>query len=235
MFRAPSVTRLNGLVAAFVAFVMLAVATAAGAQELRINSSCPSIDQADLGNMTGSQLNCACFHSAAACQASGQQQPAQGTVLTCGQLKTAAALARINASYVEGQAAQTTVTQQCQGLADNAVPSNVMASAQPIPTGLFAFERGYYTQYTGAKLAICAPYYRGEARIYGDGTISFTSGGHSWQGVVSPDMNISITREGVTNPRPKNDTGIYGPIYEASLFNGYCGQGYFRLMGKLGD
>ena len=46
-------------------------------------------------------------------------------------------------------------------------------------------------------------------------------------------MNISITREGVTNPRPKNDTGIYGPIYEASLFNGYCGQGYFRLLGKL--
>lgn len=233
MYRAPSVIRLlNGLAALLLALMFAAVASAASAQQLRINSSCPSIDQADLGSMTASELNCSCFHSAAACQQVGQDLPDEGTVLTCGQLKTAAALARINSTYVEGQAAQTTVNQQCSG-DDEDVPDNVMPTAQALAAGIYKFQRGYYTSYSGAKLQICQPSYTGDARVYSDGTIMFTSGGHDWRGVISPDLNISITREGVTNPRPKNDTGIYGPIYEASLFNGYCGQGFFRILGRV--
>jgi hypothetical protein len=207
----------------------LALAPAEAVAQQRINMGCPAINDADLGSMTVDEIKCKCFQSGPSCQATGMSQPSVNDVLTCGQHRAMAERASRNPDFVEGQASVQIVETSCAGLSDDDLPGT--ASAIPdVPSGAFTFERGYYGNYTGAKLEICQPFYSGQA-VVEDGIISFTSGGHDWRGVITPDRFIYISRDGVTNPRPKNDTGVTGPIDNASLFNGYCGQGFFRLIG----
>jgi hypothetical protein len=124
--------------------------------------------------------------------------------------------------------------EKCEGKDDDELPDDDVVVAD-IPVGLFTFTRGYYTEYEGSKAKTCQSKYEGEAHIDDDGTISFTSGGHDWQGIVKDDLTIVITREGVTNPRPRNQTAIYGNLYDANLYNGFCGQGFFQLGTQIGD
>ena len=78
----------------------------------------------------------------------------------------------------------------------------------------------------------CASVYRGIA-IVSNGRIAFDSDVYHWTGTVSSNGIIQIDTDGIT-PLPghkplKNKTAVSGAIGHASLFNGYCGYGYFRL------
>lgn len=217
-------------------FILLVLALPAQAQEYRINVGCPTLGDPNIGSYTIDQLNELCHHTSASSGvavsgAGGSLGGAGGSptdVLTCGQHRFLAAKARINAGFVEGVASQAVVEQFCGGgVSDDAIPGGSIAGGAEL-SGYFRYERGYYTHWSGAKADICRPLYTGEAYV-DHGRISFTSGGHTWVGTVSENSYISITRDGVT-PRPKNPTGITGPIYDAELYNGYCGSGFFQLI-----
>jgi hypothetical protein len=192
--------------------------------EFAINSGCPSIGDPALATLTMNELNERCFGSGS--------RHADVQPLSCGQIRGLALTARNNADYVEGQAVGRTEA-LCEGQLNAQYPTNVPAAPQPIPTGIYVFERGYSAVFPEPKRSVCRPLYVGEATVADDGTITFLSGGHSWEGVVGTDLQIRLTRDGVTHPRPQNDTGIFGSIYDARLYNGYCGEGFFRLGKKL--
>jgi hypothetical protein len=221
----------KALVAAL--FVLIVGALPAQAQTYRINVGCPTLGDPNIGNYTIDQLNQLCHNTGGTAQGGASTQPPaqaaeSGAVLTCGQHRFLAAKARIDTSFVEGVASQAVVEAYCGGnVADDAIPGGSIEGGNTLE-GYFRYERGYYTQWSGAKANICQTRYTGEAYV-DNGRIMFHSGGHTWQGTISQNSYISITRDGVS-PRPKNPTGISGPIYDAELFNGYCGAGYFRLI-----
>ena len=207
---------------------------AAGAQQFRMNVGCPTLGSADIGKYTVDELNALCHNtSGGSSSSSGGTQVAaaeNGASLSCGQHKALAAFARMNPGFVEGQTSQAIVDKYCGGgVSDSAVPGGSQVGGDLL-SGVFRFERGYNTQYTGAKKRICQPYYSGDAYL-DRGNITFTSGGHTWRGTITQNSFISITRDGV-NPRPKNPTSISGPMLKAELYNGYCGYGFFRLSAK---
>ncbi len=223
-------------------FVVLGLAvgavfgSSAQAQQFKMNIGCPTLGSEDLGKYTIDQLNEACHNSSSGSSSSSSSQPVQvasaegGAALSCGQHKALAAFARMNPGFVEGETSQAIVSKYCgDGVPDNSVPQGSQAGGDLL-SGVFRFERGYHTQYSGAKRRICQPYYSGDAYLE-RGKITFTSGGHTWRGTISQNSFVSITRDGVT-PRPKNPTSISGPMLEAELYNGYCGYGFFRLSAK---
>lgn len=205
----------------------------AAAQNLRINTGCPTMGDPNIGKYTIDQLNALC-HNSSSGGSSGSSQPAQpaaaedGAALNCGHHKALAYAARINPGFVEGQTSQAIVDKYCGGGSspDSALPQGGFAGFDQV-SGVFNFERGYYNSYSGNKGRICKGTYSGRAYL-NNGTIEFTSGGHTWRGTIAQNSFVSITRDGVT-PRPKNPTSISGPITDADLYNGYCGPGYFRL------
>lgn len=165
----------------------------------------------------------------------GCGQKAAESELTCGKLRVMAYDGRINAGTPEGQAAIQLEQEKCPGKPDDAPvqaqPQNPSTNT-PQPTyvnGVFRGERGYYNQYSGAKKKICEPYYA-FTMVVRNGRAEFTSGGHTWTGVINANGNIIINEDGVY-PRPKNTTAIIGPVEDASLYNGYCGNGFFRIVG----
>ena len=212
-------------------------ASAAEAQQFRMNVGCPTLGSADIGKYTIDELNALCHNSSggssSSSSSSGVTEVASaenGAALSCGQHKALAAFARMNPGFVEGQTSQAIVDKYCGGgVSDTAVPGGSQVGGDLL-SGVFRFERGYHTQYSGAKRNICQPYYSGDAYL-DRGQITFTSGGHTWRGTITQNSFVSITRDGVT-PRPKNPTSISGPMLEAELYNGYCGYGFFRLSAK---
>ncbi|QIE45639.1 hypothetical protein G5B38_08930 [Pseudohalocynthiibacter aestuariivivens] len=217
-------------------FGMIFGAGAAEAQQLKMNIGCPTLGSADIGKYTIDELNKLCHNNTGAATtsssggSSSQVSSAEGgAALSCGQHKALAFKARLNPGFVEGQTSQQVVDKYCQNKPDNALPDESYAGGDQA-TGVFRFERGYHNSYTGAKARICKPYYSGDAHL-NNGQIVFTSGGHTWRGTISQNSYISITRDGV-NPRPKNHTVISGPMFNAELFNGYCGKGFFRLSAQ---
>ncbi len=222
------------------AFAMLAGAPAL-AQQFKMNLGCPTLGSANIGQYTIDELNDLCHNNTGAGTVSssggGGTQPAQqefsaaenGAALSCGQHKALAAFARMNPGFVEGTTSQAVVDKYCGGKPDNALPEGSQVGGDLL-SGIFRFERGYHTQYSGAKARICQPYYSGDVFI-DRGRVQFTSGGHTWKGTIANNSYISITRDGVT-PRPKNHTVISGPMTDAELYNGYCGSGFFRLSAK---
>ncbi|MEM7216205.1 MAG: hypothetical protein AAF423_11740 [Pseudomonadota bacterium] len=198
------------------------------AQQLKINTGCPSLGSPNIGQYTIDQLNKLCHNNSGQGSTSSNAQAAEdGAALTCGQHRALAKFARIDANFVEGVASQSVVDKFCNGVPDNSLPSDSQTGGDLI-SGWVRFERGYYTSWSGAKGRICKTYYSGHAEI-DRGSIRMDSGGHIWRGTISQNSYISITRDGVT-PRPKNHTVISGPMFDASLYNGYCGEGFFRLI-----
>ncbi|WP_136657355.1 hypothetical protein [Nitratireductor sp. XY-223] len=208
--------------------LIVSVATAwtvmpADAQKLRLNKGCPKLGSSDIGSYTIDELNELCHGGGAS-----QGGPAEGGAsLSCGQHKALAVYSRLNSNFVEGQAAQAVVDKYCDNVSDDSLPVGSQVGGDQL-SGPVRFERGYYTEYSGAKARICKTYYSGSAYLY-NGTIEFVSGGHTWRGAITQNSFISITRDGV-DPRPKNPTGISGPMLGAELYNGYCGRGFFRLV-----
>ncbi|KUF09640.1 hypothetical protein [Pseudoponticoccus marisrubri] len=204
---------------------MFVLTEKAAAQQMRINNGCPSLGTSNVGQYTIEQLNKLCHDEA---QSGGQVKPAEnGAALTCGQHRFMAMKARIDVSYSEGVASQQVVDKYCTNKPDSALPDQSYEGGDKI-TGTVRFERGYDTRWSGRKASICQRYYSGRAYIE-NGRIEFNSGGHTWRGTISQSSYISITRNGVT-PRPKNHTVISGPMFDAELYNGYCGAGFFRLV-----
>ncbi|WP_272008850.1 hypothetical protein [Roseovarius sp. ZX-A-9] len=207
----------------------------AQAQQLKMNIGCPTLGSADIGKYTIDELNRLCHNNSGSSGTSTSSQGSQmdsaegGAALSCGQHKALAFKARLNPGFVEGQTSQQVVDKYCQNKPDDALPDESYAGGDQA-TGWFRFERGYHTTYTGAKARICKNYYSGDAYL-DNGRIEFTSGGHTWRGTISQNSYISITRDGVT-PRPKNHTVISGPMFNAELYNGYCGTGFFRLSAQ---
>lgn len=216
--------------------MIFAGADLAEAQQLKMNIGCPTLGSADIGKYTIDQLNKLCHNSGGGSSGGGSSSSSQevasaegGAALSCGQHKALAFKARLNPGFVEGQTSQTVVDKYCQGKPDDALPDESYTGGDQA-TGTFRFERGYHTQYSGRKAEICRTYYSGTAYL-DNGRIVFTSGGHTWRGTISNNSYISITRENVT-PRPKNPTSITGPMFNAELYNGYCGYGFFRLSAQ---
>lgn len=201
----------------------LAISTPPAAAQLRIQSTCPSIDEDELGSMTASELNCSCFHSEKACAQVGMVPDPDP--IDCKNAEFLAAEGRINSQFEDaGAAAEEMVAQSC-GAGDIIEPAT-----RPSLAGKYYFERGYDTTWSdAAKAAICDTYYEGEATVARDGTVRFRSGGHSWRGHLDDNLVLTISRDGVTDPEPKNDTWVIGPITEAAMFNGYCGKGWFTM------
>lgn len=227
-----------GFLAAALALGVLFCPAPATAQQLKMNVGCPTLGSANIGQYTIDELNNLCHNNTgqAAASSSDSSQPVQqvqsaenGAALSCGQHKALAAFARMNPGFVEGETSQAVVEKYCQDKPDHALPDGSQVGGDLL-SGVFRFERGYNTQYSGSKGEICQSYYSGDAYL-NQGRIEFTSGGHTWRGTISQNSYISITRDGVT-PRPKNHTVISGPMLNAELYNGYCGSGFFRLSTK---
>jgi len=199
-------------------------ATSVHAQELHMNNSCPNFNDPSLHTMNKDQLIDACLNNKPVADEAV-------AAMDCNTAKTLAAYSRMDNSFVEGQVAEEVVAQQCgHGNGDEMAFGGEDVG---FPVGLFSFERGYHTAYSGQKAVTCAPIYYGTARISKSGVITFTSGGHDWRGFVSRDGALTITHDGVSNPTPIHETAIIGPLENARLFNGYCGSGFFRLVAKL--
>ena len=198
--------------------ILTSIAAPAMAQQYRMNLGCPSAGDADFGKYTIEELSKLCFDA----------RPSD-EVLNCGQHRFNAQKARIDTSFVEGLASQQIVDKYCDGAGkpDSAVPDQSYSGGNTI-NGAVRFERGYNTRWTGSKARTCGNQYTGMAYI-NNGTIEFNSGGHTWRGTISANSYISISRNGVF-PRPKNPTSIVGPMFNAELYNGFCGGGYFRLI-----
>lgn len=234
MFLKRNAIRIWGLAA-----VLLTAALPGAAQQLKMNVGCPTLGSADIGKYTIDELNTLCHNNTGQATASSSgggtnqvqavQSAENGAALSCGQHRALAAFARMNPGFVEGETSQAVVDKYCQNKPDEALPDGSQVGGDLL-TGVFRFERGYHTQYSGRKAQICQPYYSGDAYLE-QGRIEFTSGGHTWRGTISQNSYVSITRDGVT-PRPKNHTVISGPMLNAELYNGYCGNGFFRLSAK---
>lgn len=197
------------------------------AQELRMNNSCPSVDDPALPTMNKTELLERC--------PLGKKPVGEVPVVTavdCKTVRTLAAYARLNNSdSVEAQAAVQVAAEHCPTEGD--ATETIGDQGIGFPVGFFEFERGYFTRYSGKKAETCRNKYMGTARITSAGVISFTSGGHDWSGVVDQNGVMVIRHDGVTNPVPINATAIIGPLEDAELYNGYCGYGYFRLLGRM--
>lgn len=228
------------ITAAGLALAALSMAAPASAQQLKMNIGCPTLGSADIGKYTIDELNKLCHNNTgssgtATTSTSGSQPTEQvasaenGAALSCGQHKALAAFARMNPGFVEGETSAAVVAKYCGGKPDDALPDGSQVGGDLL-SGVFRFERGYYTNYSGAKGRICKTYYSGDAFL-NQGRIELTSGGHTWRGTISQNSYISITRDGVT-PRPKNHTVISGPMLNAELYNGYCGSGFFRITAQ---
>lgn len=210
---------------AFAVAQALLVAGLAPVAAQTANNRCPQIGQlpADASEET---LRCLCFQACNGQPPPRVEKPAGS--LTCGSIKALAF--RASVGLPEGFAAQEQLNSSCPpGVPDSHVPPPPPAVQRL--EGRYLISRGYTDRNPGADPNTCQREYREEAFIQG-GTITFTGGGHTWSGAITDNNWVNISRDGVT-PRPRNPTAITGPITNATLFNGYCGRGYFRIVGKI--
>jgi TPR repeat protein len=62
-----------------------------------------------------------------------------------------------------------------------------------------------------------------------DGTIRFWSDGRTFTGTVDPNGWVRVDKSGLS-PQSRTAFTIEGPLTEARMYSGYCGNGYFRLQ-----
>jgi hypothetical protein len=149
--------------------------------------------------------------------------------LNCENLKT---LAR--ASVGTGNSPDVLVAQQTLDASCRPTPTGSAVVAPPPPPpprpASYTFSRGYNSPPRGSQ-GICDQY-TGTAEV-ANGRITFDSSSYRWTGTVSSDGFVSIRTGGIAplgNQKPlKHETAILGPMGKASMYNGYCGYGYFRL------
>ena len=191
----------------------VAASLSAQAQGVRINEGCPPIDQMPAG-ITADELVRLCYGDDGA--------------LTCGQIR---GLTRIRAE--EGQTAVAQFNLACSDRPSNYVPPPQLPQGL---SGRYEYSRGYTKLNPNVSPVTCQTRYGtavGEppAEVR-NGRISFRSGGHLWTGVVTDNNWILVGRDDVT-PKPLTATAVMGPITNATLVNGHCGSGFFRLGRRL--
>ena len=119
------------------------------------------------------------------------------------------------------------------GGSDSAAPA-VMATPAPQGhpaaryNGSFKGWRGYTDAGRRSPSRECLKTYSFTAEIT-DGTIRFWSDGRTFTGTVDAGGIVSIDRSGLS-PRSRTPFTIEGPLTEARMYSGYCGNGYFRLQ-----
>lgn len=204
-------------VAGFVAMIGLAGATPAEAQRYGINVGCPDVQDlpanASLSQIADLVKPC-------------WSDPGE---LTCDQLLAMAVPARIDVGDPQAIAANDALQDKCPGVAGGGSNDQPIDSGNYFPDGTYVGLRGYTDLNRGVSSGICKRNYEPfEVRV-ANGRISFRSGGHRWEGIISGDGFIRIGRDGVS-PRPRNPTVIIGNADGAYLFNGYCGTGELRLL-----
>jgi len=103
---------------------------------------------------------------------------------------------------------------------------NSCKPALAVPNGTYSAARGYNRRQRG-----CNTRYRIGSVNVSNGRIRFRSGGHTWQGRIDQQSgHVRIAYSGITRRRPNYNTWIDGnAIQGAQLFNGKCGNGFFRL------
>lgn len=78
----------------------------------------------------------------------------------------------------------------------------------------------------GRPRSQCRGLYRINADVK-EGTIVFLHQGVTWRGSINSSGAISIQND--STPPSKHEMVIYGPIENATLYNGYCGNGFVKL------
>lgn len=100
-----------------------------------------------------------------------------------------------------------------------------------IKNGSYRVERGYIDPKRPSQRENCLGMYPIVNVKVADGQLEFTSDGRTWSGSINQQTGIiSIDSDGI-KPALKHPTTIQGKIFNAALFNGYCGRGFFRLVG----
>lgn len=94
--------------------------------------------------------------------------------------------------------------------------------------GVYTGARGYTEAGRPSQDAECLSAYPDfRLEIYKH-EFTFRSDGREWRGKVSEDGRVRITCADI-EPRTKYAASITGPISDARLYSGFCGNGYFRL------
>ena len=94
--------------------------------------------------------------------------------------------------------------------------------------GSYSGWRGYTDGGRRSPSKECLGRYSFTAEI-NDGTIKFWSDGRTFTGSVDPSGFVRIDRSGLS-PQSRTPFTIEGPLTEARMYSGYCGNGYFRLQ-----
>jgi len=101
----------------------------------------------------------------------------------------------------------------------------------PSPDGIYDGARGYTDSGRPSPDASCLPRYEFVATVR-NGTIVFDSDGRRWTGRVGGDGAVNLGRSDIS-PSPRTETWIAATIRngrgEGTLYNGYCGNGFFTL------
>ncbi|WP_169052573.1 caspase family protein [Pseudooceanicola onchidii] len=117
-------------------------------------------------------------------------------------------------------------------LADLTASTPVAATPAAHPAarfnGSYSGWRGYTDGGRRSPSKECLNRYSFTAEIT-DGQIRFWSDGRTFTGSVDANGFVSIDRTGLS-PRSKTPFTIDGPLTEAHMYSGYCGNGYFRLQ-----
>lgn len=107
---------------------------------------------------------------------------------------------------------------------------------QPVPAahpaarynGSYSGWRGYTDGGRRSPNKECLDRYSLSVRIE-DGAIYFWSDGRNFTGTVDASGRVRVDRNGLS-PRSKTPFTIDGPLNNAHMYSGYCGNGYFRLQ-----
>ncbi|MBJ3774273.1 caspase family protein [Acuticoccus mangrovi] len=101
----------------------------------------------------------------------------------------------------------------------------------PSPDGNYLGTRGYTDRGRKSPNRSCLSRYEFNVTVR-NGVITFYSDNRSWRGDVGADGSISLSRSGISPP-PNHETWINARIQngqaDGTLYNAYCGGGYFRL------
>ncbi|MBI1385917.1 MAG: hypothetical protein GC150_13510 [Rhizobiales bacterium] len=96
-----------------------------------------------------------------------------------------------------------------------------------LPDGVYSGERGYTDPGRPGPSSECRSLYRFQVTKSGN-TIWFSSDGRDYAGTISRDGFVSIDRSGVT-PTTRTAFSISGRFDRASMYSGYCRNGFFRI------
>ncbi|WP_375175617.1 caspase family protein [Pseudooceanicola sp.] len=94
--------------------------------------------------------------------------------------------------------------------------------------GSYSGWRGYTDGGRRSPSKECLGRYSFTAQI-DNGTIQFWSDGRTFTGSIDQSGNVRIDRTGLS-PQSRTPFTIEGPLTEARMYSGYCGNGYFRLQ-----